>query len=81
MLPEVRATNMMVKINCADGNGKMKMPARYEGRSARRSVTEIRHARIMARVMSKKMPQGYESDLHKAIFIDLGLYIYVNLAS
>ena len=68
-------------MKCADGNGKIKMPARHERRCARRSVTEIRHAKMMARVMSKKMPQGYESDLHKAIFIDLGLYIYVIFAS
>ena len=39
------------------------------------------HANMVETVMTKKMPQGYESDLHKAIFIDLGLYIYVNLAS
>ena len=39
------------------------------------------HAKMVETVMTKKMPQGYESDLHKAIFIDLGLYIYVNLAS
>ena len=86
VLPEVPprrecATKMMSKMNCAEANGKMKMPARCEGRCARRSVTEIRHAKIMETVMSKKMPQGYESDLHKAIFIDLGLYVFVNLAS
>ena len=39
------------------------------------------HAKMVETVMTKKMPQGYESDLHKAIFIDLGLYIYVNAAS